>query len=90
MHELPGAVNLRKQRLQEILLGYLQASAVPLGPGTDGLTLQDALLAYPQAAATGRVPDKAELLRRHPDLTDVLEAWFADSDAFYKFLGPIV
>jgi hypothetical protein len=42
------------------------------------LTVQDVLRAYPMAAAAGRVPDRQELLRRHPELADALAAFFAE------------
>ena len=65
-------------RMREVLLGYLQAAAVPLWPGADGLTLQDALESYPQAAAAGRVPGLRQLLRDHPALAEELTALFAE------------
>jgi hypothetical protein len=68
---------VRKARVRELLLGYLQAAAVPLWPGADGLTLQDALRSYPQSAAAGRVPDLPQLLRKHPELAEELTAFFA-------------
>jgi hypothetical protein len=64
--------------VRELLLGYLQAAAVSLWPGSDGLTLQDALLSYPQAAAAGLVPDLRQLLRDHPALAEELTALFAE------------
>jgi hypothetical protein len=64
--------------VREILLGYLRAAGEPLCPGADGLTLEDALAAYPRAAAAGLVPDRLELLCRHPDLRDAVDAFFAD------------
>jgi len=66
----------RKARVRELLLGHLRSAAVPLWPGADGLTLEDALLGYPQAAAAGRVPDLRQLLSEHPDLADELTAFF--------------
>ena len=69
---------VRKARVRELLLGHLQATAVPLWPGADGLTLEDALLSYPQAAAAGRVPVLWQLLRDHPALAEGLTAFFAE------------
>jgi hypothetical protein len=69
---------VRKARVREVLLGYLQAAAVLPWPGADGLTLQDALRSYPQAAAAGRAPDLRELLRDHPALAEELKALFAE------------
>jgi hypothetical protein len=68
-----------EQRLREVLLGYLRDAEVsgwPLWPGADGLTLQDLVCSYPQAAAAGRVPGLEELLRRHPDLAAALNGHF--------------
>jgi hypothetical protein len=69
---------VRKARVCELLLGHLQAVAVPLWPGADGLTVQDALGGYPEAAAAGRVPDLRQLLRDHPALAEELSAFFAE------------
>jgi hypothetical protein len=80
---MPGVADqaINRLSLHEILLGYLRAAGEPLCPGADGLTLEDALAAYPQAAAAGLVPDRRELLRRHPDLRDAVEAFFAERAA---------
>jgi hypothetical protein len=66
---------VRRQRLHEVLLGYLE---VILWPGADGLTLGEALLGYAEAAAAGQVPDQQELLQRHPELAEELRAFFAE------------
>ena len=71
-------LEVRKARVRELLLGYLQAAAVPLWPGADGLTVQDALLSYPQAVAAGCVPGLRQLLRDHPALAEELTALFAE------------
>jgi hypothetical protein len=65
----------RQARVRELLLGHLRSAAVPLWPGADGLTLEDALLSYPQAAAAGWVPDLRHLLREHPELAKELTAF---------------
>ena len=72
------APEVRKACARELLLGCLQAAAVPLWPGADGLTLRDALLGYPQAAAAGCVPGLRQLLRDHAALAEELTAFFAD------------
>lgn len=66
----------RTARVRELLLAHLRSAAVPLWPGADGLTLEDVLLAYPQAAAAGRVPDLRQLLREHPELAEELTEFF--------------
>lgn len=66
-----------RRQLQEVLLGYLQAADSPRWPGADGLTVQDVLASYPEATAMGRVPDRATLLLRHPELADALCIFFA-------------
>lgn len=65
------------EQVKAILLGYLQCRAACLWPGGDGLTLDEMLRSYPQAAGAGRVPGLPELLRRFPDLAAALTAWFA-------------
>ena len=65
------------QRLHELLLGYLGCPRVRLWPGADGLTLDEILRSYPEAAAAGQVPGLAELRARHPELAGELDAFFA-------------
>ena len=78
----------RDERLREVLLGYLQAAGCPRWPGADGLMLEDALRNYPANAAAGLVPDRQELLRRHPELSEALLAFFADQDGAGQSAGP--
>jgi hypothetical protein len=66
-------------QMQQVLLAYMKAADVPQWPGTDGLTLRDVLLGYPQAMAAGLVPSRKELLRKHPNnLRENLEAFFRE------------
>jgi hypothetical protein len=66
------------QNLQEVLLAYLKAADLPPWPGTDGLTVRDILLHYPQEMAAGGVPSRMELLRKHPNMREDLEAFFGE------------
>ncbi len=77
MRDKPDERGPVPRRLQELLLGYLQAAHVPPWPGADGLTVQEILRIYPASAAAGRVPGRLELLRRHPELRQALLAFFA-------------
>jgi hypothetical protein len=67
---------VRVGRLREILLGYLQSVDAHAWPGTDALSVEDVFRCYPEAAEAGRVPDREELRRRHPELADAVEAVF--------------
>ena len=64
--------------LCEILLDHLRTTKANFWHGIDGLTLDDALNSYCEAAADGQVPGKEELLCQHPELAAELEAFFAN------------
>ncbi len=70
----------RKHQLHEVLLGYLQDPHVTVWPGGDGLTVEEVLHGYLQAAAAGEVPGRPELLARHPELRAELEAFFDEEE----------
>jgi hypothetical protein len=72
---------VRRQRLHEILLGYLEGPQVILWPGADGLTVEEALLGYAEAAAAGQVPDQQQLLEHHPELAEEVRAFFAKQES---------
>jgi hypothetical protein len=66
-----------KDRVAELLAGYLLSAGPRAGPGTDGMTVAEAASAFYQTAArAGQVPDLAELSRRHPELADAISAFF--------------
>jgi hypothetical protein len=69
------------EQVKAILLGYLQCRAACLWPGGDGLTLDELVRSYPQAARARLVPGLPELRRRFPDLDAALAAWFAEHAA---------
>jgi hypothetical protein len=77
MNDVSTETELRRRRLQELLLGHLKSAGVPAWPGADALALDDVLLTYPEAAAAGRVPGYDELLAAYPDLRPQLAALFA-------------
>ncbi len=43
---------------------------------------------YLEAERLGQVPDREELLRRHPDLGDELRSFFADKEQFHRLAEP--
>jgi hypothetical protein len=61
----------------DLLLRLLQTAPASCWPGADGLTVEDALCCYRQAAAGGRVPGLELLLRSHPE-------WKPDLIAFFR------
>lgn len=72
----PNDFPVETGRMLDLLLNHLQAAFC--WPGADGLTIQDALGCYRQAAASGRVPGLEELLREYPEWGRYLRAVFKD------------
>ena len=73
LEELPMACH---PALREILLDHLQKAWAHISPGVDGLSVDDVLDFYSQAADAGHVPDKEELLRQYRQLAMDLEEFF--------------
>jgi hypothetical protein len=74
-------LNTGQQRVQRLLLSYLEATHTRFWPGADGMIVEDVLLDYPRAAARGEVPSLPDLLARHADLADELAAFMAKCGA---------
>jgi hypothetical protein len=64
------------RKVQELLLAYLEAVPAAGWPGADGLTEEAILQSYPELSVAGCVPKQAELMRRHPERADALQAYF--------------
>jgi hypothetical protein len=82
MPEQPSRCVCCGSRLREVLLGYLEAEGALPWPGSDSLTVEEVLAAYPVAARGGCVPDQQELERRHPELA-------AEVSRFFTGGGPV-
>jgi hypothetical protein len=64
-------------QLTRLLADYLVSSPRFRLPGSDGLTIEDVVIAeYPGAAAAGLVPGLPELESRHADLAASMEEFF--------------
>jgi hypothetical protein len=80
MPEQPPPSSCEGPCLREVLLGYLQAEGALPWPGSDSLTVEEVLAAYPAAARQGLAPDQQELARRHPELAAEVRRFFAAGD----------
>jgi hypothetical protein len=91
MSDTVPALAAEARHLDEVLLGYLQTTPWPYWPGCDGLTVDDVLRDYLAAAAAGQVPDRDELLARHPELAPEVNAFFAGELVFEhgRRAGPV-
>jgi len=62
--------------LRQILLDLMMDRNALPWPGADGVTVEEVLAAYVPASETRRVPDRDELIRRHPELTSDICSFF--------------
>src|SRR5947199_9698227 len=51
--------------------------------------LDEAVVAYLEAAAAGCVPDREQWLTDHPELAPELQAFFADQDEVVQWTAPL-
>ena len=66
--------------IQRTLLEHLHALAPGDFPGVDGMTASDALHCYKTLASRHRVPGREELLRKHPEWAERLDALLSVTD----------
>ena len=78
---LVGRLPSPGESLRRLLLQYLADITPRHFPGADGLSTDVVLRSYGRFAAGGVVPGPKELLRRHPEFTGEVEAFFASPDA---------
>lgn len=64
------------ERLRHLLAGYLVIADPMPWPGGDCMTEEDVLHRYASLALRELAPDRVELCRRFPDLTQVIEEFF--------------
>lgn len=75
-------------RVSDLLVGYLLRAGRGTWPGTDGLTVAEAVGAfYPAEARAGHVPGSAELVGRHPELAAGIGAFFGRTGHARRFTG---
>ena len=72
---LPGVSVNHTMRL--VLLDLMMSRDALPWPGADGTTYEEVLAAYVPASERGRVPDEAELIRRHPEIAPEIPVFFA-------------
>ena len=66
----------RVRCLRLVLLDLLMSSNALPWPGADGVTVEEVLAAYIPASEKKRVPDREELIRRHPELASEIHGFF--------------
>src|ERR1700687_2841574 len=84
------AVVRRLRQLRQQLQDRSDAMSeeLSLSPSRDH-RVDEIIAAYLEAVDAGRIPDRHELLARHPDLAAELEVFFADHDRVDQLAQPL-
>jgi hypothetical protein len=70
----------RDRLLRRVLLDLMMSRNALPWPGSDGVTVEEVLVAYIPASERGRVPDEEELIRRHQELASEIRTFFTPAD----------
>ena len=66
-----------RTRLLDVLAWHLLTSSATVWPGTEGLTVEDVVVAdYRMEAEAGHVPRPEELISQHPNLAEAIRTFF--------------
>ena len=83
--EPPAKIGAGSSRLIDLLADYLLTASDIEYHGAEGMTVEDVVCTgYRAAVDRGWVPGRVELIRRHPELMDEINAFFVQEKCCCK------